>query len=214
VSLLLHVLFEQCGNILLNRFLACLILLSLVISWSDTELTCAWRHWDKPFCQLIATRARMLLVFCKDSLIMLARFYEYHLPPICLIPYSPRVCGSPVHAQQRNTLLKACILKGQPQTAGNGGPYFSVLGVAGVAGASITSTSRNPSTRAECRSVECLPPWINSVSADEPDWPLRTIKLLWGIINHSTLLHMWNPSDLIMPKEISGVAWLRQEYKS
>jgi len=49
----------------------------------------------------------------------------------------PRVCGSPVHAQQGKHVAEDLYTKRTPQTAGNGGPYFSVLGVAGVAGASI-----------------------------------------------------------------------------
>ena len=49
----------------------------------------------------------------------------------------PKVCGSPVHAQQSKHIIENLHTKRAPQTAGNGGPFFSVLGVAGVAGASI-----------------------------------------------------------------------------
>ena len=49
----------------------------------------------------------------------------------------PKVCGSPVHAQQSTHIIENLHTKRAPQTAGNGGPFFSVLGVAGVAGASI-----------------------------------------------------------------------------
>lgn len=49
----------------------------------------------------------------------------------------PKVCGSLVHAQQSKHVIENLHTKRAPQTAGNGGPFFSVLGVAGVAGASI-----------------------------------------------------------------------------
>ena len=49
----------------------------------------------------------------------------------------PRVCSSPVHAQQSKHVVEDLHTKRTPQTADNGGPFFSVLGVAGVAGASV-----------------------------------------------------------------------------
>ena len=49
----------------------------------------------------------------------------------------PRICGSPIHAQQNKHVAEDLHTKRTPQTAGDGGPPFSVLGVAGVAGASV-----------------------------------------------------------------------------
>ena len=49
----------------------------------------------------------------------------------------PRVSGSPVHAQQDKHVVEGLHTKRTPQTADNGGSFFAVLGVAGVAGASV-----------------------------------------------------------------------------